>query len=264
MLGEQTLALFTQEENEEARHQLEMAAVVQRDFLPKKLPNIDGINFETIYFPADCVSGDIYDIRRLDEKHIGFYIADAVGHSMPAALLTIFIKQAIEMRETKDNSYQIFEPDKVLTLLNNKMVAQGFTDAIFATAVYCLLNIETKVLKFARAGHPYPILIEAQDNNLTHIESRGSLLGVFQNTHFTTQTVKLQTGDKILVYSDGAEDIIGKCIDSGELDFSHEFISVCNNDSAQMRESLEDIINEKDEAAQEFDDITAIILEIKD
>lgn len=264
MLGEQTLATFTQEENEEARHQLEMAAVVQRDFLPKKLPNIDGINFETLYFPADCVSGDIYDIRRLDEKHIGFYIADAVGHSMPAALLTIFIKQAIEMRETTGNSYKIFEPDEVLTILNNKMVAQGFTGAIFATAVYCLLNIETKELKFARAGHPYPILIDNQDSNLTHLESRGSLLGVFQNTHFVTQTLKLKAGDKLLIYSDGGEDIIGHCDDSGDMEFSHEFISVCTQDSTRMRESLENLINEKDEDAQEIDDITAIILEIKD
>ncbi len=263
MLDKQTLSPFSQKVNEEARNQLEMVATVQRDFLPKELPNIDGINFETIYFPADSISGDIYDIRRLDEKHIGFYIADAVGHSVPAALLTIFIKQAIEMRETKGNSYEIFAPDKVLSLLNSKMVAKGFTDAIFATAVYCLLNTETMVLKTARAGHPYPILIASQDKSLTNIESRGSLLGVFQNTHFTTQTFKLNAGDKLLIYSDGMEEIIGKCRDSGEIDFSHEFTSACFNDSALMRETIEDMINEKDETAQDFDDITAIILEIE-
>ncbi|GAH56406.1 unnamed protein product, partial [marine sediment metagenome] len=71
--------------------QLRMAGQVQRNFLPARLPNSDTIRWATVFLPADWVSGDIYDIARLDERHIGFYVADAVGHSMPAALLTMLL-----------------------------------------------------------------------------------------------------------------------------------------------------------------------------
>ncbi|MCJ7730115.1 MAG: SpoIIE family protein phosphatase, partial [Sedimentisphaerales bacterium] len=75
--------------------QLRLAGQVQRDFLPSYLPDNDRLRWAAIFLPAECVSGDIYDVARLDEQHIGFYIADVVGHGMPAALLTIFIKQAL-------------------------------------------------------------------------------------------------------------------------------------------------------------------------
>ena len=90
--------------------QLRMAGLVQRDFLPTKLPNCDQLQWATTFWPAEWVSGDIYDVARLDEQHIGFYIADVVGHGMPAALLTIFLKQTLIMRETTGNKYRIFSP----------------------------------------------------------------------------------------------------------------------------------------------------------
>ena len=248
-------------QNQKDEHQLKMAGMLQRDFLPKKLPQLEGIDFATVYIPADCVSGDIYDISRLDEEHIGFYIADAVGHSMPAALMTIFIKQAIEMRETLGNSYRIFKPDEVLNILNKKMVAQGFTGCLFATAVYCLLNIKTMQLSYARAGHPYPLVIRS-NNEIVSCESRGSLLGVFENSHFTTQTINLNKGDKLFLYSDGAEEIIAHFDDGEEMELSEEFLSSCTYNAPQMCEYLENVANEKVEDLQQIDDITAISLEI--
>jgi len=80
--------------------QLRVAGMVQRDFLPAKLPNSNKLHWGTIFLPAEWVSGDIYDVMRIDESHIGFYVADVVGHGMPAALLTMFLKQALVMRQT--------------------------------------------------------------------------------------------------------------------------------------------------------------------
>ena len=107
------------------------------------------------------MSGDIYDVARVDEKHIGFYIADVDGHGMPAALLTMYLKQAIMMRETTGNSYRVFQPEKVLAKLNLRMTEQKLSGNQFVTCCYCLLNIETLELTFARGGHPYPILIRS-------------------------------------------------------------------------------------------------------
>ena len=93
-----------------------------------------------IYEPAEWVSGDLYDVRRLDEQHIGFYIADAVGHSMPAALLTMFLKQAICMRETHGNQYRIHSPLEVIREANQRMAEQHLKGCLFATCCYGLLN----------------------------------------------------------------------------------------------------------------------------
>ena len=107
-----------------ATEQLKMAGQVQRNFLPARLPDNEDLRWSAVFQPADWVSGDIYDVARLDEEHIGFYITDAVGHSMPAALLTMFLKQALVMRETQGNEYRIFEPLEVIEHLNAKMAEQ--------------------------------------------------------------------------------------------------------------------------------------------
>lgn len=131
--------------------QLRLAGQLQRDFLPKFLPHIKGLHWSVVFRPAEIVSGDIYDVARIDERHIGFYVADVVGHGMPAALLTIFLKHSIVMRQTIGNTYQIFTPAEVLQNLNQKMYEQGLSGSQFATCCYCLLNIETMELTCASA-----------------------------------------------------------------------------------------------------------------
>ena len=73
--------------------ELRLAAKLQQDFLPKQLPQVGPIHFHSLFRPAGYVSGDLYDVMRLDEKRVGFFPVDAVGHGMPAALLTMFIKR---------------------------------------------------------------------------------------------------------------------------------------------------------------------------
>ena len=246
--------------HEDTAEQLEMAGQVQRNFLPSRLPNTERIRWAAMFRPAQWVSGDIYDITRLDETHIGFYLADAVGHSMPAALLTIFLKQATVMRQTLGNHYRIFEPDEVVTNLNEKMTQQEFSGCLFATCCYGLLNIKTLELRTARAGHPYPVLI--RNGSPMSLQSRGGLLGVFAEAKYEKQSVILQPGDKLFIYSDGGEPIIGSAQDDGTFAFGKAFRSI-----AQM--PIEDMIQAYDEMARhhhfrpgELDDVTAIGLEI--
>ena len=75
--------------------ELRLAARLQSDFLPRTLPTLGPAAFDVFFRPASQVSGDIYDVFHLDEHHLGFFIADAVGHGMPAALLTIFLNRSL-------------------------------------------------------------------------------------------------------------------------------------------------------------------------
>ncbi len=241
--------------------QLRMAGLVQRDFLPKQLPKCDGLRWATIFLPAEWVSGDIYDIARIDEQHIGFYVADVVGHGVPAALLTIFLKQALVMRETTGNSYRIFSPAEVMANLNLRMTAQKLSGHQFVTCCYCLLNIETLELTYSRAGHPYPILIRDQEQP-QQLEIQGSLLGIFEQTEYIQQTIQLQSGDKLLLYSDGAESAIGHFDDQTGFNFTKEFCEIQNYPINEMMDMLNKLVqNQKGNPSQD-DDITAVGLEI--
>jgi serine phosphatase RsbU (regulator of sigma subunit) len=241
--------------------QLRLAGLVQQDFLPSSLPNNNTLQWATVFMPAEWVSGDIYDIVRLDEDYIGFYIADVVGHGMPAALLTIFLKQALTMRETIGNNHKIFSPSEVVKKLNIKMAAQKLSGYQFATCCYCLLNTKTLELSYARAGHPYPILIRP-GKEPEQLEARGSLLGVFEQAEYYEQTIQLQPGDKILLYSDGAESCIGSFNDQSGFCFTKHFHDIKHVPIHELMDEFSTFIQEKEFSQAEIDDVTMLGLEI--
>lgn len=246
---------------ESLTEQLRLAGLVQQDFLPAKLPNTDETQWASVFLPAEWVSGDIYDVVRIDEQHIGFYVADVVGHGMPAALLTIFLKQALVMRETVGNNYRVFSPAEVIRNLNLRMTAQKLSGYQFATACYCLLNIKTLQLTYARAGHPYPVLIRLEEPP-RQLEVRGSLLGIFEQAEYFQETVQLQPGDKLLLYSDGAEPFIGSFDDQGRFGFNEDFRKFSAQPVVEMMDSFGVLMKHREIDASEIDDITMLGLEI--
>jgi sigma-B regulation protein RsbU (phosphoserine phosphatase) len=242
--------------------ELRMAGLLQRDFLPDQLPDTEQLQWGVSFLPAEWVSGDIYDVTRVDEQHIGFYVADAVGHAMPAALLTIFIKQAMILRETVGNNYRIFSPAEVVMALNQRMAAQKLSGYQFATCCYCLLNTKTLQLTFSRAGHPYPILLrEGQPPQL--LEAGGPLLGIFEQSQYSQQTLQLKPGDKLLLYSDGAEPFIGSCDDLTGFGFTEEFSEIKALPIPEMLSKFSVIAQSTKVAPYEIDDVTVLGLEVK-
>lgn len=246
--------------NQDTAQQLEMAGRVQRNFLPSKLPNCSKLRWAAMFHPAEWVSGDIYDITRLDEEHIGFYLADAVGHSMPAALLTMFLKQAAVMRQTIGNKYYIFKPWEVIKSLNLHMARQELSGCLFATCFYGLLNKETLTLKYARAGHPYPVLI--RNHELLQLQTRGGLLGVFAEAEFEQQEIQLQPGDKLFIYSDGGEPFIGDGNADGTLTFTDAFREIARFPIEEMMQAYSEMSEHHHFKPGQIDDVTAIGLEI--
>ena len=219
------------------------------------------MQWATNFLPAEWVSGDIYDIVRIDEQHIGFYIADAVGHGIPAALLTIVLKQALVMRETTGNTYQIFSPTEVMNNLNLRMTGQKLSGYQFATCCYCILNIKTRRLTYARAGHPYPILIRAHQQP-ERLEIRGSLLGIFEQAEYIQQTIQLESGDKFLLYSDGAESLIGNLDNLTNFNFSEEFCEIKDLPIVEMMDKFNTLVQNQRIEPAKVDDITMVGLEI--
>jgi serine phosphatase RsbU (regulator of sigma subunit) len=188
----------------EVDQEMRLAGRLQDAFLPKGIKRVGPVTFATLYRPATFVSGDIYDIYRVDEKHLGFYVADAVGHGMAASLLTMFIKNAVVAKRILEDEYQVLDPSETLRMLNDRLCAQQLPNSQFVTAVFGLLHVPTLELRIARAGHPYPLLVTA-DGTLTEVRTSGGLLGLFEEEEFTAQSLRLKPGEKLILYSDGLE-----------------------------------------------------------
>jgi len=241
--------------------ELRLAGLVQRDFLPEKLPNYDNIRWAAAFFPTQLVSGDIYDVRHIDDQHVGFYVADVVGHGMPAALLTIFVKQAIIMSETVQNNHRVLSPAELMKNVNMRMFAQKLSDFQFATCCYCLININTLQLTYCGAGHPYPIFIRPKEKP-QRLEMEGSLLGIFEEAEYRQRTIQLQHGDKLLLYSDGAEPFISNSSGAAPFNFSEEFREIIRRPIVEMMDKFSVIVQNNETGPSEIDDVTAVGLEI--
>ncbi len=197
---DQTLKYFMQQFDEEQR----LAARLQQDFLPKSLPQVGPVHVNCLFRPASYVSGDFYDIMRLDETHVGFFIADAVGHGMPAALLSMYIKRALITKEILPGGYRLLSPGESLARINDALVEQNLSAATFATALYGYINVNTLEVTFGRAGHPPPLVI-TRDGTMESPEADGGLLGIFPNETFTNGRMQLQPGDRLFLFTDGIE-----------------------------------------------------------
>jgi len=183
--------------------ELELARRIQMSFLPQSLPDVAGAHFAVHYSLCGRVGGDFYDIFRLDETTVGLYVADAMGHGVPASLLTIFVKKGVRAKEVFGRQYRLVPPGEVLARLNHDLVEQAMADHPFITMVYALYNHREQTLSFARAGHPYPLHVPRHGPpRLWQVE--GSLLGVFETT-FPMQTQQLRLGDKLVLHSDGID-----------------------------------------------------------
>jgi sigma-B regulation protein RsbU (phosphoserine phosphatase) len=244
---------------EQLDEEMRLAARIQRDFLPRRLPELDEVGFGVLFRPAGWLSGDIYDVTRLDETHVGFYVADAVGHGMPAALLTMFIKKALQTKRIVGSTYQIVPPEVSLGELNADICRQNLSSCHFCTAVYCVLNTASLTLDFCRAGHPEPILFHA-DGSCERLAAPGSLLGIFEEEKFESRRIQLRPGDRLVLYTDGAQDTI--LSDQGQPDLDATLASLSRLPRDEMLLKLTAAIDAACAKTPQADDITVMVMDV--
>lgn len=261
VVGMQRLGKKLNEQFVEVDQELRLASRLQRDFLPKQLPAINDVRFHVLYRPATWVCGDVYDIQRLDETSIAFYLADAVGHGVAAGLLTMFIKQAITGKHIYEDGYVIVPPSDVLERLNSQLADQQLPNCQFVTACYGTIDLEEHVITLARGGHPHPIHVGA-DGTCEEVRTVGGLLGIFHGETFPSTSVALQPGEKLIVYSDGLEDLI-MCRHERETHsrFTPEFVHMATKPGPTLVRAVEDHLNAAEGSLQPADDMTLVVIE---
>jgi len=210
------------EANEIMRKNLESGRTVQQSLLPREMPNLPSIEFAARFYPSLYVSGDIYNIFRLDERHFGFYNIDVSGHGVPAALFSVGISQRLNndlyphalIKIPLGNAphYQINSPERVARLLDEDDML-GKYDKYF-TMIYAIINIESFKLDFYRAGHNLPLLIHP-DGSSEYITGGGPPLGLgLPHEEQKNQTLDLSPGDQFIIFSDGINEATSQKQDS--------------------------------------------------
>jgi len=180
---------------------LERAQKIQRQALQHDLPEDQRLRFSTLFMSYDIVGGDYYAIEPLDADRYGFLLADMEGHGVAAALyamhLSILWNRHIRLLKS---------PADFTAAVNEDLVKIFGSVVTFATAMCGIIDACAGTLCFTGAGGPTPLIIH-ENWTFEEPKSTGPPLGVMEDIPYKEKTVKLEAGDSILLFSDGATEI---------------------------------------------------------
>lgn len=183
-------------EKKRIQAQLEVARQVQMQLLPEKDPELRGFDVSAYVFPTEEVSGDYYDWVKIFDDQIGVIVADAAGKGIPAALLVAFLRASL--RSAVQTGYA---PHIALSKVNN-LLWDSVESHQFVTALYGILDATNKTFVYSNAGHNPPLLIHPS-GDYRFVEYGDLPLGMFRSMRYHQHFVRLETGQVLVLYTDG-------------------------------------------------------------
>ena len=180
--------------------QLDLAREIQKNLLPQHPMCFSELCLDFRYLPCGKVGGDLYDVQIVDDDHIVLMIADASGHGVSAAFVMMMIKVVFEA------PYQNpLAPDQMLASMNRQLV-NFIPSGQFVTAFYGVYSLTNHTLRYSRGGHPLPLLLRHESDELEGLDAEGFPLGTLDDIDFSVEEVTLNHGDRLLFYTDGVID----------------------------------------------------------
>ena len=183
--------------------ELRFASDIQTNLLPKSNPKIDGFDIAGRSISAKEVGGDYYDFISIDNNTNVICLGDISGKGMPAALLMANLQATLRGQALFSSS-----AGECLTRAN-KLLYRSTDLQKFATLFYGILDASKNIFHFSNAGHDPPYLIDS-DKKVTRLTKGGTVLGFMEDYQFEEDSVKLSTGDTIVIYSDGITEALNK------------------------------------------------------
>jgi sigma-B regulation protein RsbU (phosphoserine phosphatase) len=243
--------LFRQErlEKEKALREHAEARRIQRALLPEMDPTISGYAVDGLCLQLSAVGGDWYDYLNLGDGLLGIAVGDVCGKGIAAALLMSATRSLFRTAAERSEP-----PREVLTRLNRALV-KDLPMGRFVTLIYLTLDSKHGIVRIANGGHPYPLFVRAGSEATELKTDKGFPLGLM-DSEFSEVVLTLQSGDRLLVYTDG---VVEATNPDGEEYGTSRLAEVLQAPHASARTVLADV--------QEFarggtltDDATAIVL----
>jgi len=190
-----------------SQREIKIAQQIQAILLPSAPLQCEALHIAGVCLPADKVGGDYFDYFFCDKDHLDMVMADVSGHSVGPALFMMETRSVIHSQANLSRT-----PAAMLTHLNGFLFEDLNNADFFITLCYLQYDLRNRQLSFANAGHPPPLLLRFGHSECRQLDADGLILGVRQQVRFEEKTVLLQTGDIVLIYTDGlteAEDSQG-------------------------------------------------------
>ncbi len=243
-------------EKQKLEEELEIAKGIQRNLLPKEMPELSNFQISAMSISSKQVGGDYYDIIKTEDERYFIGIGDVSGKGVPASLLMANL-QAFLKSITKQG-YDIAASTRII----NDLVSENTTDGRFITFFWLLLDDQKKEMTYVNAGHNPPLLI--RDKKITYLDKGGMLLGVMKTfMPYESETVQLQKDDILVMFTDGVTEAKNR----SDEEYSDKKLE--NLLSQKTFSSSEEIMDEVKKSIDEFvagepqsDDITLIVLRV--
>lgn len=256
-------ALLYQEltEQERLKKEIEIARQVQLRLLPQTIPYLPGLDIDGICVPATEVGGDYYDYFCIDDHTLGIAIADVSGKGTSAAFYMAVIKGIMLSLATVYRS-----PKELLSELNRRIFGQ-MDRRVFATMVYATIDMKSRVLRLARAGHNALLRWNSYEQAIEYLIPTGIGLGLASedlfNQHIGEAEIKFQSGDKFLFYTDGVSEARNANRDEfGELRLGQVFSRMNDFSASETARSIVAEVKNFVKKAPQHDDITLVAAHI--
>lgn len=183
---------------ERVTKELELAAKIQTEILPKKLPDLPSLDISAGIIPAEEVGGDCYDFLEIDKSRMIFYLGDATGHGVPAGIMVSVANAMFYYLSHRTELLQI-------VIEANSVIKAKSANNMFMTLACLEWDDAKKTLRYVNAGHEPLIIYHAKDKSVEEIRGGGMALGMLpDNSKIVKEmTVKFDVGDTLVMYSDG-------------------------------------------------------------
>ncbi len=231
--------------------ELGSAAKYLRSVLPGDM--VGQVSVTTRYLPSQTLGGDCFDYHWIDDDHMVIYLLDVSGHGVESALIAVSVHNML--RSATFTTEIMLEPDQVLATLNQQF-AMDHHDGNYFTIFFGVYQRSTATLRYASAGHP-PALI-CTGGHLAQLDSQSLPLGMFDDTTFTTTTLPMPAGSRMLLYSDGVYELT---LDNGGQWPLESFINSCAQLCSSPEWTLDDVIDTAlgHSASGDFEDDCSLI-----
>ncbi len=225
------------ERNEAMEKDMRLAQLTQRALLYKELPVFPRCAIEHRYIPLDNVGGDYFTVLPYGDHEMGVFIGDVSGHGVAAALFVALVKFTTDRIFRK----HAFAPAEYIKRLNIQL--KDYMSSYFLTGIYGLFSFRddgTAQLTFCNGGHPYPMLVRA-DGSAELFDSRGTIIGAFEQAVYEEKTVQLAKGDRVFFYTDGIPETENECKEM--IGFEGDLLELFRRSKrATLGETLDEVI----------------------
>ncbi len=185
-------------DQERVRRELEIAAEIQDNLLHRDIPEIPNLQIDVHTALAHEVGGDFYDFIQLDDDHLIIVLGEVAGKGIPSAMFTSMIRTVIRLEADSRK-----EPHLLFKTINEALHLDLARAELFITACVLNFNITNGVVMYANAGNIPGITYHAQSNTSRLLKATSTPIGAFEYNYKTTQYIHLNSGDTLILFSDG-------------------------------------------------------------